>query len=140
MLLKLLLILSLSANATEPAKFTILEYKAPAPFAGILFDEQAMAKILSSYDVAKYLCETQTDYQLKIQKEEYEFKLENLRIEHKSLTNEYNLFIIQKDKEIKILVDSLKKTSPRYRLLWFTGGVVVGTATTYGAYKVFNER
>ena len=112
MLLKLLLMFSLSANATEPAKFTILEYKAPAPFAGILFDEQAMAKILANYDVAKYLCET----------------------------NEYNLFIMQKDKEINILVDSLKKTSPRYRLLWFTGGVVVGSAATYGAYKVFNER
>lgn len=36
--------LSLTASATEPAKFTILEYKAPAPFAGVLFDEKAMAK------------------------------------------------------------------------------------------------
>jgi hypothetical protein len=132
--------LSLSANATESAKFTILEYKASAPFAGILFDEQAMAKMLANYDIAKYSCETQADYQLKIQKEEYEFKLENLRIEHKSLTNEYDLFIMQKDKEINILVDSLKKTSPRYRLLWFTGGVVVGSATTYGAYKALNGR
>ena len=45
MLLSLLLMLSFTANATEEAKFTFLEYKAPAPFAGILFDEKAMAKM-----------------------------------------------------------------------------------------------
>tara|TARA_R110000824_G_scaffold295902_1_gene484222 strand:+ start:1101 stop:1514 length:414 start_codon:yes stop_codon:yes gene_type:complete len=135
MLLKLLLMFSLSANATEPAKFTILEYKAPAPFAGILFDEQAMAKILANYDVAKYLCETQTDYQLKIQKEEYEFKLENLRIEHKALTYEYDLFIIQKDKEIDLLSQALKKTSPRYKWLYFAGGLIIGTVGSYSIYK-----
>ena len=112
MLLKLLLMLSLSASATEEPKFTILEYKAPAPFAGILFDEQAMAKTLARYDLARYACEIKTDYQLKIQKEEYDFRLENLRIEHKSLTDEYDLFIMQKDKEINLLSDA-KKPSPK---------------------------
>ena len=140
MFLNLLLALSLSANATEPAKFSILEYKAPAPFAGVLFDETAMAKILSDYDLALYSCDIQTEYQLKIQKEEYDFKLENLKIEHKALTDEYDLFIMQKDKEINILVDSLKKTSPRYKWLYFVGGVVVGTAGTYGAYRAINEK
>jgi hypothetical protein len=132
--------LSLTANATEPAKFSILEYKAPAPFAGVLFDEKAMAKILSDYDLALYSCDIKTEYQLKIQKEEYEFKLENLRIEHKALTDEYDLFIIQKDKEIKSLVNSLKKTSPRYKWLYFVGGAVIGTAGTYGVYRAINEK
>ena len=128
--------LSLSANATEPAKFSILEYKAPAPFSGVLFDEKAMAKLLADYDLAMYACDIKTDYQLKIQKEEYVFKLENLKIEHKALTDEYDLFIIQKDKEINILVDSLKKTSPRHKWLYFAGGILVGTAASYGAYRV----
>ena len=139
MFLKLLLMLSMSAGATEPAKFTVLEYKAPAPFAGVLFDEYAMSKIMADYDILKYSCDIKTDYQLKIQKEEYEFKLENMRIEHKALTDEYDLFIIQKDKEIGFLADALRKTSPRYKWLWFTGGIVVGAAGAYGTYKVFNE-
>ena len=139
MFLKLLLMLTMSAHATEPAKFTILEYKAPAPFAGVLFDETAMAQVLSSYDIAMYACEIQTDYQFKIVREEYEYKLENLKIEHKALTDEYDLFIIQKDKEIHALANSLKKTSPRYKWMWFAGGVVAGTALSYGAYKTFNE-
>jgi len=130
MLLNLFLMLSLTASATEPAKFTILEYKAPAPFAGVLFDEKAMAKMLADFDIYKYSCDIKTDYQLKIQKEEYDFKLENLKIEHKALTNEYDLFIMQKDKEINLLSDAL----------YFAGGILIGTAASYGTYKVLNER
>lgn len=139
MFLKFLLLLSLSANATEPAKFTVLEYKAPAPFAGVLFDEYAMSKIMSEYDILKYSCDIKNDYQLKIQKEEYEFKLQNIIIEHKALTDEYDLFIMQKDKEIDLLASALKKTSPRYKWLYFAGGIVVGTAASYGIYKTLNE-
>ena len=139
MFLKFLLMMTMVAEATEPAKFTVLEYKAPAPFAGVLFDENAISKMMADYDLYKYSCDIQLDYQLKIQKEEYEFKLGNQRIEHKSLTDEYDLFIIQKDKEIDLLADALKKTSPRYKWLYFAGGILVGTAASYGAYKTFNE-
>jgi len=139
MFLNLLLMLTMAVGATEPAKFTVLEYKAPAPFAGVLFDEYAMAQIMADYDILKYSCDIRTDYQLKIQKEEYEFKLENLRIEHKALTDEYDLFIMQKDKEIDLLAKALKKTSPRHKWLYFAGGILVGTAASYGAYRAFNE-
>ena len=131
---------TLTANATEPAKFTILEYKAPAPFEGVLFDSNAMSKMLADYDTYKYSCDIKMDYQLKIQKEEYDFKLEDLKIEHRSLTNEYDLFIMQKDKEIDFLASALKKTSPRYKWLYFAGGIVIGTAASYGVYKTLNER
>ena len=140
MLLNLLLILTMSASATEPAKFTVLEYRAPAPFAGILFDDKAMAKILADYDIAAYACDIKIDYQLNIQKEEHNFKLDNLRIEHKALTDEYDLFIMQKDKEINLLSNALKKTSPRYKWLYFAGGIVLGSAGAYGAYKTINEK
>jgi len=139
MFLNLLLMLTMTAAATEPAKFTVLEYKTPAPFAGVLFDEKAVAKMMADFDIYKYSCDIRTDYQLEIQKEEYEFKLENLRIEHKALTDEYDLFIMQKDKEIDLLANALKKTSPRYKWLYFAGGILVGTAASYGAYKAFNE-
>ena len=133
------MLLTMTAGATEPAKFTVLEYKAPAPFAGVLFDENAISKMMADYDIYKYSCDIKMDYQLKIQKEEYEFKLENMRIEHKALTDEYDLFIMQKDKEIDLLANALKKTSPRYKWLYFAGGILVGTAASYGAYKAFNE-
>ena len=135
MFLKLLLMLTMTANATESAKFTFLEYKTPAPFAGMLFDESALSSMLADYDIYKYSCDIKMDYQLNIQKEEYEFKLENLRIEHNSLTDEYDLFIMQKDKEIFALTKALKKTSPRHKWLYFAGGILIGTASSYGVYK-----
>ena len=140
MFLNLLLMLSLSANATDTAKFTILEYKQPAPFEGVLFDEYAMSTVLSNYDIAAYGCDIRVQYELDKLREKHKFELESLKIEHKALTDEYDLFIIQKDKEIDSLVNSLRKTSPRNKWLWFAGGLVIGTATTYGAYRAFNER
>jgi hypothetical protein len=47
---------------------------------------------------------------------------------------------MQKDKEIDFLASALKKTSPRYKWLYFAGGIVVGTAASYGMYKTLNER
>ena len=140
MFLKLLLMLSLTANATEPAQFTFLEYKQPAPFEGVLFDEFSISTILSDYDIAAYACQIRVDYELKKLEEKHRFELEGLKIEHKALTDEYDLFIMQKDKEIDLLANALKKTSPRHKWLYFAGGILVGTAASYGAYKAFNER
>ena len=137
MFLKLLLALTLTARATEPAKFTILEYKQPAPFTGVLFDEFAISTVLSNYDIAAYGCDIRVQYELDKLQQKHKFELESLRIEHKALTNEYDLFIAQKDKEIDYLAKSLKKTSPRNKWIWFTVGVVAGSAATYGAYKAF---
>jgi hypothetical protein len=58
-----------------------------------------------------------------------------MRIEHEALTKEYDLFIMQKDKEIDALANALKKTSPRYKWLYFAGGILIGTAGSYGVYK-----
>ena len=99
-----------------------------------------MAKVLADFDIYKYSCDIKMDYELKIQKEDYEFKLEDLRIEHKALTDEYDLFIMQKDKEINLLSTALKKTSPRHKWLYFAGGILIGTAASYGVYKAIDER
>ena len=78
----------MSANATEPAKFTILEYKKPAPFEGVLFDEGAISTILSNYEIAAYACDIKIDYELKKEQERHNLDVQNLKIEHKALTQE----------------------------------------------------
>jgi hypothetical protein len=139
LLLNLLLILSSPVHAEE-AQFTILGQNQCAPFEGVLFNKQATSEMLSGYDRFQYACDNVVQYELKKQAELHRYDLESLKIEHKALTQEYDLFITQKDKEIQALVKSLKKTSPRNKWLWFTGGLVVGAASTYGAYRVFNEK
>lgn len=140
MFLKLMLMFSLSANATEPAKFTFLEYKQPAPFEGVLFDEFAISTVLSNYDIAAYACDIRVQYEVDKLQQKHVFEIQNLKIEHKALTDEYDLFIMQKDKEIKLLATALKKTSPRYKWLYFAGGLIVGTAGSYALYRTVNEK
>ena len=139
MFLKLLLMFSLTANATESAKFTFLEYKQPAPFEGVLFDEFSISTILSDYDIAAYACQIRVDYELKKLEEKHRFELEGLKIEHRALTDEYDLFIIQKDKEIDLLAGALRKTSPRYKGLYFTGGVILGGLGYYALDKELSK-
>jgi hypothetical protein len=138
LLLNLLLMFSSPAHAEAP-QFTILGHNHCAPFEGVLFNKQATAEILSGYDRFQYACDSVVQYELSKQAELHHYDLESLKIEHEALTDEYDLFIVQKDKEIQALVGSLKKTSPRSKWLWFTGGLVVGAASTYGAYRAFNE-
>tara|TARA_Y100000310_G_C20429739_1_gene690866 strand:- start:199 stop:624 length:426 start_codon:yes stop_codon:yes gene_type:complete len=141
MFLSLLILLTSPAQAdAQAANFTILSEGQCAPFEGVLFDKYATAEILSSYDRFVQACDNRVKYELKKQEEVYEYEAESLRIEHRALTKEYDLFIEQKDKEIQSLVKSLKKTSPRNKWLWFAGGIVVGTAASYGAYKIYDER
>lgn len=138
-LLSLLLAFTSPAQAQE-GQFTILGQNQCAPFEGVLFNKQAISEVLSGYDRFQYACDSVVQYELSKQAELHRYELETLKIEHKALTQEYDLFIVQKDKEIQALVKSLKKTSPRNKWLWFAGGVVVGSASAYGAYRAFNER
>ena len=138
-LLNLLLMISSPAHA-ETAQFTILGENQCAPFEGVLFSKLATAEILSGYDRFQYACDSVVQYELSKLAELHRYEIESLRIEHKALTQEYDLFISQKDKEIQALAKSLKKTSPRNKTWWFIGGIVVGSAATYGAYRAFDER
>ena len=124
----------------EPPQFTILGENEPAPFEGVLFNELAISTVLSDYEIAAYSCDIRTEYELKKLREKYNFEFDSLKIEHNSLINEYDLFILQKDKEINSLTTALKKTSPRYKWLWFAGGILIGGASSYGVYKLYNEK
>tara|TARA_R110000824_G_scaffold127085_2_gene287018 strand:+ start:282 stop:704 length:423 start_codon:yes stop_codon:yes gene_type:complete len=138
-LLSSLFALTLTANA-DRSQFTILGYKQCAPFEGVLLSKQATAEVLSGYDRFLPACDNRVRYELGKQEEKHRLELETLNIEHNARTKEYDLFIKHKDREIEAFIKSLKKTSPRNKTWWFIGGVVAGTAATYGAYRLFDER
>jgi len=124
----------------ETAQFTILGENQCAPFEGVLFNKLATAEMLSGYDRFQYACDGVVQYEISKQQEIHRYEIETLRIEHHALTQEYDLFIEHKDREIQVLVKSLKKTSPRNKTWWFVGGLIIGSAATYGAYRAFDER
>ena len=139
MLASLLLLFTMTAHAEEPGKFVILRQNECAPFEGVLFDPVATAEVLNVKVYAKRECEMTLAHEL--EKKEIEFQLERdkYKIRYDALVEEHKLLVEQKDIEITKLRESLLKQSPRNNWLWAAGGVVVGMAATYGAYKVFND-
>ena len=139
MLASLLLLFTMTAHAEDPGKFVILRQNECAPFEGVLFDPVATAEVLNVKVYAKRECEMTLAHEL--EKKEIEFQLERdkYNIRYDALVEEHKLLVEQKDIEITKLRESLLKQSPRNNWLWAAGGVVVGMAATYGAYKVFND-
>jgi hypothetical protein len=139
MSLSVLLLFSTIAYAEDVGKFTILSQNEIAPFEGVLFDPIATADIIVARSFTSEDCEIKINHEIDKKEAEFTIERETLNIRYKSLRDEYRLITEQKDLEIVQLKESLLKQSPNNNWWWVTGGAVVGTALTYGAYKVFNE-
>ena len=138
MLLKALLF-SFTAYA-DPAQFTILGEDEPAPFEGVLFNKRGIAELLVLPEQYRLDCDLEVEYQIDRQATEFHLERQNFQIRLDSLLKEYGLRIDEKDREIAALHDALLAQATTKKRLWFAGGVAAGIATTYGAYRLFNEQ
>ncbi len=139
MFLSLLLMLGSPAHAEDIGQFTFLGEQQCAPFEGVLFDPPALSEILARQSTAHTACQARIDYELSIEAANYELELRNWEIQYNALHEETSLLIFQKDEEIERLRSSLLRQSPRNNWIWAVGGVAVGIASTYAAYRLFNE-
>jgi|TARA_R110000824_G_scaffold110146_1_gene258066 hypothetical protein len=138
MFLKVLLF-SLTAHATPP-QFAILGEDEPAPFEGVLFNKRGIAELLVLPEKYRLDCDLEVEYQIDRQATEFHLERQNFQIRLDSLLKEYGLRIDEKDREIAALQDALLAQAPTRKWWWFAGGVAAGVATTYGAYRLFNEQ
>jgi len=125
--------------AADTGQFTFLGEQQCAPFEGVLFDVPALSEILARNSTANLACQARIEYELSVEAASYELELRNWEIQYNALHEESSLLIFQKDEEIDHLQRALLKQSPSNRWLWAAGGVAVGVAATYGAYRLFNE-
>jgi hypothetical protein len=139
MFLNLLLMLAGHAQAADTGQFTFLGQQQCAPFEGVLFDVPALSEILARQSTANLACQARIEYELSVEAASYELELRNWEIQYNALHEEMSLLIFQKDEEINHLQRSLLRQSPSNRWIWAVGGAAVGVATTYGAYRLFNE-
>jgi hypothetical protein len=139
MLLEFLMMVSLSAHAIDPGKFTFVGIAEPAPFEGVLFDPTATAELLSQAAVEEQKCNERVTYELNKQDIEHTLKMENCEIRYDSLKEEFKLITAQKDVEIDQLRDSLKSISPSNRSAWYGAGIVTGVIGTVVAVKYLEK-
>ena len=133
------LLFSMVAHASTP-QFTIVGQDEPAPFEGVLFNKRGIAELLVLPLEYRLECDLEVEYQIDVQATEFQLERQNFQIRLDALTKEYDLRIEQKDIEIAALQEAMLAQAPTRKWWWFAGGVAAGIATTYVAYRVFNEQ
>ena len=133
------LLFSLTAHA-DPAQFTIVGQDEPAPFEGVLFNKRGIAELLVLPEEYRLDCDLEVEYQIDRQATEFHLERQNFQIRLDSMLKEYELRITEKDREILALQEAIAAQAPSNKWWWFAGGVAAGVATTYAAYRVFNEQ
>ena len=138
-LLVLSTFLSSEAYAEDVGKFTFLGVNQCATFEGGLFDPSAMAHMVTTVEAIYSDCDLNLEYEIDKLASAHQLQIENLQIEYGVLDQKHEMLKKSSDIQIKSLQEALKKASSNNKWWWFAGGIATGVATTYGAYKAFNE-
>ena len=124
------LCLPITANA-DP-QFTDLEEGEAAPFAGKLFNYEAVSELIVDKEIADEECELKTQYELDLLGAQHQLELDKFQIQFDGLQERYDAMNLIKDDEITRLQDLIGKHPNRRNAWMFAGGVVAGVATSIG--------
>tara|TARA_R100000008_G_C3565955_1_gene159155 strand:+ start:113 stop:544 length:432 start_codon:yes stop_codon:yes gene_type:complete len=131
---KILIILGLCypIEASANPQFTDLEEGEPAPFAGKLFNYEAVSELIVEKEIADEQCEAEISYQLSLQSAQHKLELDKFQIKYDGLQERYDAMNLIKDDEITRLQGLIGKHPNRRNAWMFAGGVVAGVATSIG--------
>ena len=125
----ILLLLSLAAQG-EP-EFANLKKGEKAPFEGRLFNEEAIASLLTEANQKDLECQLEIEYQLDKQSTKKQYEFDILKASCKSeaeMLKEINQ--IRQD-ELDIIRASYRPARP---YIWLTSGFVLGSAASIGIF------
>ena len=115
--------------------FTILKKNDKAPFAGFLFDQSAVSKLLAETEFKLLELKLKHDFELQKSDALWQLKLDNSTASLTALQEKHTTLIDIKNNEIKRLTKIAVEQND-YSTLWFVGGIVLGigltVATVYG--------
>ena len=132
--------LLISLASAGEAEFTFVDRNQPAPFEGTLLNPQATAELLVLPDRLKAECDIEIEYQVDLLSTERELQISNLNSRYTALNLEYQQAVQTKDLQIENLETIISSNSGVSKWVWFASGIAAGTATTYVAFRAFNEQ
>jgi len=132
--------LLISLASAGEAEFTFVDRNQPAPFEGTLLNPQATAELLVLPDTLKAECDLEIEYQVDLLNTERHLEVSNLNSRYTALNLEYQQAVQTKDLQIENLETIISSNSGVSKWVWFASGLAAGTATTYVAYRAFNEQ
>jgi len=126
--------LLMSGLAIASPDFVNIELDEPAPFAGKLLTNEALAKIISQYERDLSQCKIDSDFNIEKFKANQALKYDLLDIRYKSEVEMYQMMIDTRDQQIK----KDKKRDVWQR--WATyGAFVLGVGTTVAITYSVNQ-
>tara|TARA_Y100000114_G_scaffold55648_1_gene50905 strand:- start:6186 stop:6599 length:414 start_codon:yes stop_codon:yes gene_type:complete len=126
----------LTALSLAEPLMTPLDKGEVAPFAGRLFNEEAVVSIITMKEYAEEQCTINSALDFSLQLAEKQHQIDYLDIEKQALQAKYDAMIDIKNEEIEVL----RRNSNTKRQTWvFFGGFVLGTSASLLTYYAVNE-
>jgi len=132
--------LALAEETPEP-DYVVLPVEAGAvvPFDGILLSLDAAAKVLNEKRFSDVECDIRVEYELKLQKENYELRLDYKDIEINAWKDKYESMMILKAAENDRLMELVTKQKPGSEPFMVALGFGIGTLTSLGIFALSTE-
>tara|TARA_R100000406_G_C2997562_1_gene93640 strand:+ start:42 stop:452 length:411 start_codon:yes stop_codon:yes gene_type:complete len=126
----------LTALSLAEPLMTPLDKGEVAPFAGRLFNEEAVVSIITMKEYAEEQCTINSALDFSLQLAEKQHQIDYLDIEKQALQAKYDAMIDIKNEEIEVL----RRNSNTKRQTWvFFGGFVLGTSASLLTYYAANQ-
>ena len=107
-----------------------------APFAGRLFNDEAVVSMITTKEFAEQQCTINAALDFSLQLAEKQHQIDYLEIEKEALQTKYDAMVEIKNEEI----DTLRRYSSTKRSSWvFFGGFVLGTTASLLTYHAANK-
>ena len=133
-----IIIAPIQAKAEEvealEGKITALSINQKAPYAGILLDPFAAAKINADKKYSLIENQLKLDYEIKKLNAEHNLKLSTLQAKYDSLKESTGSILTLKAQEIERLQEIASETPNDYAALWASLGVVAGVLLSIGVF------
>tara|TARA_R100000152_G_C6781599_1_gene216459 strand:+ start:5931 stop:6395 length:465 start_codon:yes stop_codon:yes gene_type:complete len=121
------------ADALE-GKITALSINQKAPYAGILLDPVAAAKINTDKKYSLMESQLKLDYETKKLNAEHSLELSTLQAKYDSLKESTDSILMLKSQEIERLQEIASENSNDYTALWVSLGIISGVLLSLGVF------
>ena len=126
----------LTALAFAEPLMTPLSEGEAAPFAGRLFNDEAVVSIITMKEFAEEQCTINAALDFSLQIAEKQHQIDYLKIEKAALQKKYDAMLEIKEEEI----ETLRRYTNSKRSTWvFFGGFVLGTSASLLTYYAANN-
>ena len=132
--------LALAEETPEP-DYVVLPVEAGdvVPFDGVLLSLDAAAKVLNEKRFSDVECDIRVEYELKLQKENYELRLYYKDIEIGAWKEKYESMMILKSAENDRVMELVTKQKPGSEPFMVALGFGIGTLTSLGIFALSTE-